>query len=373
MKYKLKKFTLSEISVGNKGNYGISASAIEFSNDLPTYLRISDISDDGTLNKNKMMSIDDDNASKYILKKDDIVFARTGGSTGRNYFHDSEEEYIYAGFLIKFSIDKKKVNPKYIKYYCQSKEYYNWIYSFKSGSTRGNINAKTLGELPIFLPERIIQNKTVEILRYLDKKIELNNKINDNLEQQAQAIFKSWFNNSEPNGKLKDIILENPKSKIKVGDVKKNNGQYPFFTSGQSILSYSFPLVNGRNCFLNTGGNADVKFYIGKASYSTDTWCIFAKNKLTDYLFLLLLSIKNEINDQYFEGSALKHLQKKSLKNKEIYIPFDNEIIEFNKLIIPVFDNIINNKIQNKKLSLLRDSLLPKLMSGEIDVSNIAI
>ena len=109
--------TLGELSVDNKGSYGIAASAVEYSEELYTYLRISDITDDGRINKNDLKSVNEQNAEDYLLKPNDIVFARTGGSTGRNYFYDGNDgQFVYAGFLIKFSIDPQKVNPKYIKY-----------------------------------------------------------------------------------------------------------------------------------------------------------------------------------------------------------------------------------------------------------------
>ena len=118
-----KSVTLGEISIDNKGDYGIGASAVEYSENLPTYLRITDINDDGTLNKTGMKSVDDENANKYILQPNDIVFARTGNSTGKSYFYESSDgELVYAGFLIKFSLDPLKVNPRYMKYYTLSSD-----------------------------------------------------------------------------------------------------------------------------------------------------------------------------------------------------------------------------------------------------------
>ena len=110
--------TLASLSVNGRGSYGIGASAVERSDNLYTYLRITDIRDDGTLNMTDLKSVDDEKASQYLLKPNDIVFARTGASTGRNYFYDGTDgEFVYAGFLIKFSIDPEKINPKYVKYY----------------------------------------------------------------------------------------------------------------------------------------------------------------------------------------------------------------------------------------------------------------
>lgn len=175
-------FLLSELSIDGKGSYGIGASAVPFSNDLYTYLRITDINDDGTLNLKNLKSVDDEKVKDYLLKPNDIVFARTGASTGRNYFYDGTDgEFVYAGFLIKFSIDPQKVNPKYVKYYCQSKQYKNWINSFNTGSTRGNINAQTLGKMPIPIIDRKKQDILVDIMSSIDEKIKQNSKINDNL------------------------------------------------------------------------------------------------------------------------------------------------------------------------------------------------
>ena len=177
-----KMVSLAELSVSGKGSYGIGASAVPYSKELYAYLRITDINDDGTLNFQDLKSVDDAKASKYLLKPNDIVFARTGASTGRNYFYDGTDgEFVYAGFLIKFSIDEDKVNPKYIKYFCQSKQYKDWIDSFNTGSTRGNINAQTLGKMPIPLIERHQQDTLVSILSSIDEKIKKNNEINNNL------------------------------------------------------------------------------------------------------------------------------------------------------------------------------------------------
>ena len=177
-----KLVTLASLTVDGKGSYGIGASAVPFSKDLYTYLRITDIKDDSTLNLQDLKSVEDEKAREYLLKPNDIVFARTGASTGRNYFYDGTDgEFVYAGFLIKFSIDEKKVNPKYIKYFCQSKQYQDWINSFNTGSTRGNINAQTLGKMEIPLIERKMQDALVSILSSIDKKIKKNNEVNNNL------------------------------------------------------------------------------------------------------------------------------------------------------------------------------------------------
>lgn len=178
----MKTVKLKDISINNRGYYGIGASAVDYDENKFTYLRITDINDDGSLNKNGLMSVDDEKSDQYLLEKNDIVFARTGASTGRNYFYDGEiNNMVYAGFLIKFSLNPKLVNPKFIKYYCLSQKYNDWISSSLTGSTRPNINEKQLSEMPIELPDRFYQDKVVEILDSISQKIQLNNETNNNL------------------------------------------------------------------------------------------------------------------------------------------------------------------------------------------------
>lgn len=176
------RVTLGAISKGNRGFYGIGASAVPFSPALYTYLRITDINDDGTLNRSDLKSVSDEKAYDYILQPNDIVFARTGASTGRSYFYDgSDGVLVFAGFLIKFSIDKALVNPRYVKYYCMSQDYRDWIAAYNTGSTRGNINAQTLASMPITLPPRDKQDRIVSVLDALEMKRRHNIQINDNL------------------------------------------------------------------------------------------------------------------------------------------------------------------------------------------------
>jgi len=169
---------------------------------------------------------------------------------------------------------------------------------------------------------------------------------------------------------INNIIIENNKSQVQVGKTKGVYGEFPFFTSGNAIKEWREPMVNSRNCFLNTGGNADVKFYVGGASYSTDTWCITSNNNMEDYLYFFLLSIKPELQKKFFQGTGLKHLQKALLKSRSIYIPSQSELLEFNSLVQPMMDTISVNIRENKRLKSLRNWLLPMLMNGQATVAD---
>lgn len=193
---------------------------------------------------------------------------------------------------------------------------------------------------------------------------------NDNLQAVALSQFMHQFFRKDPNGELSDVLIELPKSQVQVRDAKDIAGRYPFFTSGASVLRWDKPLAGGRNLLLNTGGNADVKFYVGDMAYSTDTWAVTARDGLADYAYLLLQAISPELDQKYFLGTGLRHLQKPLLKKRPIYIPSVSELRAFNAVVVPAMTMISENLRENRRLQELRDWLLPMLMNGQATVAS---
>jgi len=263
---------------------------------------------------------------------------------------------------------KSGYNPLYLYYWLRTKK--DYLFSIASVTRTPILSKSTFEEILVPMPRKDRQDAVAHVLSAIDKKIVLNNGINDNLEQMAYDTYMHLFFKKQPNGKLREIIVENNKSSVQVGEAKGKSGNCPFFTSGDAILEWDCSMVDGRNSFLNTGGNAAVKFYIGEAAYSTDTWCITANRNLADYLYLLLLSIKPELNQKFFQGTGLKHLQKPLLKDRLIYIPSKNEIKGFNSKVQPLMNMISVNTRENKRLTTLRDWLLPMLINGQATVSD---
>ena len=307
------------------------------------------------------------------LKDGDILFVRSNGNNalvGRTMIISGISEKItFSGFCIRFRPNHEIAIPLYLLLLFKS-PLFRKRFSTTQQTSINNINQEVLGEIEIDLPTKGEQKKTIDCIYPIIRKIEINNRINDNLEQMAFNTYMHLFFKKSPNGKLGEIIDENEKSTIQVGEAKEQNGKYPFFTSGDAILEWNSEMVDGRNCYLNTGGNAGVKFYIGKAAYSTDTWCITAKKGLADYIYLLLKSILPELSKKFFQGTGLKHLQKPLLKDRSIYIPSIAEVKDFNAQVQPMFDMISANIRENQDLIRLRDWLLPMLMNGQATVSD---
>ena len=370
--------TLSDISI-NGGNYGIAASAVPYSTKLPTYLRITDINDNGTINSEGLMSVSDPNASKYYLSPNDIVFARTGASTGRNYFYDGADgRFVYAGFLIKFSIDPKKVNPQYIKYYCQSNEYYNWIASVNTGSTRGNINAQTLGNMPVPLPSRKQQDLLVATLSALDAQITSNRAINDNLEQIAKAIFKSWFIDFEPF----DGIMPDSWKDGCLGDIANiTSGKRPPFRQVTASNDANIPLIGASSIMgftndilynekiLITGrvGTHGVIQRCSQPCWASDNTLV-VKSNYYEFIYQQLCNIDFSSMNR---GSTQPLITQTDLKNVPIVIPDKATMLEFEEVARSVMELYEANICESKTLAEMRDALLPQLMSGELSVGNL--
>ena len=398
-------YTLDEISKG-KGSYGIAASAVPFDSSLYTYLRITDINDDGSLNKSGLTSVDEDNAGNYLLKPNDIVFARTGNSTGRAYFYDgSDGELVYAGFLIKFSLDERKVNPRILKYYTHSKPYYDWVRSFDTGGTRGNINAKTYGNMPITLPSRPTQDRIVEILKSLDDKIEVNRRINENLEQQAQALFKSWFVDFEPfkNGEFVESGLGMiPKGwRVEVlGDVCKCilggtpsrnkeeywNGNIAWINSGEvnefrivkpseyiteeGLKHSATKLLPKKTTVLAiTGATLGQVSLLEIDSCANQSVIGVLENDNIPYEFIYpLINVKITELCSHMTGGAQQHINKNNVEQLNIVLPSENVMAEYKEKTKSIYSQITNCCFESRRLAELRDTLLPKLMSGELNV-----
>ena len=386
----MKTIMLSDVSVNGRGYYGIGASAVPFSDDLYTYLRITDINDDGTLNMADLKSVDDEKACEYLLQPNDIVFARTGASTGRNYFYDgSDGKFVYAGFLIKFSIDPSKINPKYVKYFCLSQQYKDWIHSFNTGSTRGNINAQTLGKMPIPELEREKQDALVEILSSIDAKIKQNNAINENLEQQAHALFANYYEQSNTEVAFTDLIQILGGGTPKTGESKYWNGNIPFFTpkdvgspytlaTEKTITEDGLSHCNSRlypaNTVFVTARGTVGKIGLAGVPMAMNQSCYALAGKNLHQLLVYFYTLKAVDRLKHkASGAVFDAIITRDFETEQVFKLSEDDSNTFIKIAEPMYQSILNNSVENQRLVALRDSLLPKLMSGEIDVSGISI
>lgn len=367
----------------------------------PYYLGINAITESGKIDLNASAHLSEEDYIKWTKRitpqEDDIVFSYEA-TLGRYAM-------IPAGFvgslgrrLAIVRVNSELVNPRWLYYYFYSPTWKKYMANrIVYGSTVNRISVDEFPEYEVELIDRKKQDDIVYVLSAIDDEVSNNDIIAQQLEAMAKTIYDYWFLQFEfPNeegkpykssggkmvwneelqreipagwnsAKLKDVIIENPKSKIKVGDVK-DDGEFPFFTSGANILATSEPIVSGMNCYLNTGGNADVKYYYGEASYSTDTWCITAEDEMKYILPFILDKIKPSMDKVFFQGTGLRHLQKNLLREYQLCIPDERVVKEFTKVVRNIFKQQHNLLKENKELESLKQFLLPLLMNGQVSV-----
>lgn len=380
-----KEYKLGELTVDGKGHYGIAAPSADYNPDGYTYLRITDINDDGTLNKNGLKSVEEKGSENYLLQPNDIVFARTGASVGRSYFYDGRDgELVYAGFLIKYSIDSAKVNPKILKFYTHSQAYYDWIKTVDNGATRGNVNAQTFASMPILLPERKVQDEIVNILSSLDDKIVLLRRENTTLEQMAETLFRQWFVE-----KVKEDWVEKPLSSIAT------------FLNGLACQKYppknevdKLPVLKIRELSSGIGSDSDWAttdvgneyivragdvIFAWSASLMVKIWdgedCILNQHlfKVTSdkypkwfYYFWCTHHLDEFISIAQSHATTMGHIKRKDLDTAMVCVPSEEELQSMSAQMNSILMKIENNNKQLHTLTQTRDGLLPRIMGGEL-------
>ncbi|MDD3237332.1 MAG: restriction endonuclease subunit S [Candidatus Gastranaerophilales bacterium] len=184
-KYKISKF--KDIVVG-KPMYGAGEKGVKIKTDV-RYIRITDINEDGSLNNDIVSAEKVD--SKYLLKDNDFLIARSGNTVGKTFLYKNIlGKCMYAGYLIKFNLDIAKVIPEYILYYSKSKAYKTWISSNQRANAQPNINSNEYLESPMVIPPIEIQNKIVEHIALIQDKIKCLNKQVENSRTLAQQEFE---------------------------------------------------------------------------------------------------------------------------------------------------------------------------------------
>ncbi len=417
----LKKYKLGDLCMeGHIGIYGIPAPAIDYDSTKTRYLRISDIGDDGNITNNDKKSVEADDLEKYIMQENDMVFARTGNSTGRAYLYDPKDgELAFAGFLIRYRLNPQKINPKYVRYFTQSSYYRQWVENLSVGSTRGNISAQTFADCPIVAPSKCQQDILVKLLSSIDCKIALNRQINDNLESMAKQLYDYWFvqfdfpnEDGKPykssggamewNERLKREIptcfdvaklgkLCNFRNGINYGKDEKGN-EYKIVNVRN--ISSSRILLDGEDFDTITVPTSKAENYILKpndiiiarsgcpgetrilSSPANTLFCGFIiccspnESRMRNYLTYCLKQVEGT-NATTSGGSILQNVSQDTLKGLLVIVPGKKMIDKFNQTIELLFARMLNCLKENKELIKRRDELLPLLMNGQATVENL--
>ena len=389
------------IDSANTGLDAIKKAPIVNENTGIKCLRIGDVSNKKIYEDWGNTKVSKDNYEKFKLTKGDILIARTGNTIGCNLYIDNEYSSVFNNGLIRLKINNNIADSKFIYYTLQQKKYMNYIDGIAFGtSTQPNMKINDLLQFEIPNFSLKIQKKIVKILSNIDNKIELNNKINNNLEKQAQLIFKSWFVDFEPFKDLevlnwkKDILgnlvtirrgssprpIQNYLSKngfnwLKISDVSNLTSPFVFKTQ-EKIKEEGLKktvLLSSGDLVVSNSATPGIPKILNTHCCIHDGWLYFTNSIFSnEFLYLFFKYKKNELVT-FGNGSVFTNLKTDILKNIEIFIPPKEILNEFNKIIKPIFKMILSSSQEVNKLINLKNYLLPKLMNGEIDVEKIEL
>lgn len=336
----------------------------------PKFLRITDIAN-GRINWNNVpyCPISKNDFTKYKLLPGDIVIARTGATTGANYtIKEGDPSYVvFASYLIRYKIDKKVADPSFIGHLLQSANWYDYVDAIAGGSAQPGANAKQLGSFEILLPELFKQTAIATILSSLDDKIDLLHRQNATLEKMAETLFRQWFvkeaKEEWEEGKLSDLVV------IKYGKDHKKllEGKIPVYGSGGLMRFADKAIYEKESVLIPRKGTLSNVMYRDEPFWTVDTM-FYTEMKKANIAKFIFHYVKELDLASMNVGSAVPSMTTEVLNNLPIDIPSDSFFHKFEETVKPFFIKSKSNQTQTRTLTALRDTLLPKLMNGEVRV-----
>lgn len=326
------------------------------------------------------------NSSTKLLQKDDIIISARGtvGEMAMIPFPMAFNQSCY-GIRAKESIDNTFL-------YYLIKNSVRKLKAMTHGSVFDTITRDTFANIEVAIPDKETQHCIAKILGDIDDKIENNQRINNNLFDQMQALYKAWFVDFEPFGGVRpsnwndtniyaiaNIIYGAPfasklfntdglgKPIIRIRDLKEQ--AFVTFTTEEHPKGH---LIQPGDIVVGMDGEFRPYIWGNEPAWLNQRVCIFESNRPQGKAFVLY-TIKPLLNkiEQTQVATTVIHIGKKDFDAFEIVLPDEATLDSFDSITAPMIEQIVNNCLQNKRLSVLRDALLPKLMSGELDVSNI--
>lgn len=322
---------------------------------------------------------------KVEIQKGDILIT-SEAPFGQIFYWDSDEKIVLSQRLFGVRI-KKQYDPRFVYYYMITKEFQSEMDHRATGTTVVGLRQPELMKCALRCPDYETQKKISAILTTIDKKIAVNMEINHNLQQQAETLFKAWFIDFAPF----DGIKPNSWVAYTLGEVTEMGagGDKPKNTSKIKSTESPYPVYS------NGLDNEGLYGYTDKAKIFDESVTVSARGTIgfvclrhLPYVpivrLVTLIPKESILSAKYLylylkqlhisgTGTTQQQLTVPDFRKTEILIPDSTIMMDFTKVVTPIFNKIWANEDENKQLALIRDAILPKLMSGEIDVSDIQL
>ena len=363
---------------------------------LVVLVNTSDVLEGKVLNHKTVFNENLKGQFKKTFKKNDILYSEIRPANKRFAFIDFENTSNYiASTKLMVLRPNDKVLPRYLFALLKSNHLISELQHLaetRSGTFPQITFSSELSRIPVLLPNKETQKKVIDILSCIEDKIDLNLAINNNLQEQMEALHRSWFIDYAPFGDAK------PSNWIKADIYSIANIIYgaPFASKFFNTEGLGNPIIRIRDLKEQTfvtytteihpkghliqpgdivvGMDGEFRPYIwgNSEAWLNQRVCIFESKLPSDKAFMLY-TIKPLLNviEQTQVATTVIHIGKKDYDAFEIVLPDRKTLDQFGEITTPMLERIVNNSIENRKLVQLRDALLPQLMSGELDVSKI--
>ena len=362
------------------------------------YIRVRDLNGQRTLELNDEYEFVDEETQKkiarYIVKKGDIVLSIVGTIGLVSIVGESLDNANLTENCVKIIVSEA-MDSKFLYYYLKSSVGQTEIMQRTVGAVQAKLPIKNIQDIDVWFPPKETQTQIASVLSYIDDKIEHNNKINANLQQQAQAIFKSWFVDFEPFqdgefveselgpipkgwrvGSVADIVNIHDSKRIPLSGGQRQRMEkkiYPYYGAASLMDYVENYIFDGIYLLLGEDGTVMDdkgypilqyvwgKFWVNNHAHVLTGKCGYSVESL--YLLFLNTPVKSIVT-----GAVQAKISQSNLKAIQIIVPPQEVLDRFNELIQPYFSMIRQKGEENKRLENLRDTLLTKLMNGEIDI-----
>lgn len=394
------------------GPFGTMLNAKEYTQSGVPVIAVQNI-DENNLNWDNLVYVSDKTAerlSKYRVFTGDIIFGRKGAVERRALIRESEHGWIQGSDCIRLRVNKD-ISSEFLSYQLGSPKIKQWILTNAHGTTMPSLNQEILRRLPLFLPPLPVQKKIAAILSSLDDKIEINTRMNKVLEETARALFHRWFVEFEfPNDEGKPYkssggrMIASEMGEIpegwRVGTLNEiteiTMGQSPNGTSyneqgigvvfyqGRAEFGFRYPsrrLYTTEPKRMAKKGDVlmSVRAPVGDINLASELCCIGrglaaiqSTDNHTSFIYYLMLHLQKTLDSFNGEGTVFGSINRSSIESLKVVIPPDSYLELFESIARSLDLFIEKNFMENQRLQLMRDSLLPKLMDCTLAVDPIS-
>lgn len=321
-----------------------------------------------------------DRLSRHKVEIGDILYSRRGDVGRCAFTTEKEKDWLCGTGCLRVTIDTEKANPKFVFYQLQKPDTVGWVEKHAVGATMLNLNTSILSSVPVEIPNIETQNRIVDVLSPYDSLIENNQKQIKLLEEAAQRLYKEWFVNLRfpgyettpvvdgvPEGWKKVAVTDLLEVKYGKDHKKLEDGIIPVYGSGGIMRKVKPVLHSGESVLIPRKGSLNNILYVSGDFWTIDTmfYTIPKTGKIVRYTYLFLKTL-----DMYsFNiGAAVPSMTVNILDGISLLLPNQTCLDMFDEAIRIIFDKIEKAKMQTEFATQARDRMLPKLMSGELEV-----